>query len=418
MSAEEPLLPLADAIEAVVSRVPPPRVGRVPLARAAGLVLAADVASDLDMPPFEKAMMDGYALRSADLADLPAELRVIETIAAGALPAKKVGAGEASKIMTGAPMPAGADAVVAVERTEALPGERVSIRDSAHPGKNVSPRGQDVREGDVVLRRGRRVGPAEIAVLAAVGAVEPSVFLPPRVAVLTTGDELVPPGAKPGPGRIRNSNSAGLVARLTRDGAAPRDLGIVPDDLDATRAAVREAMAAHDVVVLTGGVSMGDYDLVGRALLDEGFSQVFHRIRLKPGKPVLFGTGPECLVFGLPGNPVSVSTTYELLVRPAVRKLLGHARIRRPRVTATLETETPRAIPREQYLPARLRYVDGRPLVSRRDWHGSADLFGAAGAGAMLVVPAGGPPPYRGGPAEVLVVDEELGAMIEDAADA
>lgn len=418
MSGDQPLLPVADAIEAVVACVPAPRVGRVPLARAAGLVLAADVASDLDMPPFDKAMVDGYAVRSADLVDLPAELRVIETIPAGVLPGKTVGAGEAAKIMTGAPMPAGADAAVMVERTAALSGGCVSIRDSAHPGKNVSPRGQDVREADVVLRRGRKVGPAEISVLAAVGAVEPEVFLPPRVAVLTTGDEVVPPDQTPGPGRIRNSNSAGLVARLERDGAEPRDRGIVPDDLDATRDAVRDAMAAHDVVVLTGGVSMGDYDLVGRALLDEGFSQVFHRIRLKPGKPVLFGTGPECLVFGLPGNPVSVSTTYELLVRPAIRKLLGHVRIHRPRVTATLETETPRAIPREQYLPARLGFADGRFFVSRRDWHGSADLFGAAGAGAMLVVPAGGPPPKRGGAAEVLVVDEEIGALGEGAGDA
>jgi molybdopterin molybdotransferase len=410
--SEPPLLPLLDAIRAVLDEVPEARVERVRIEEACGLVLAERVVSDLDMPPFAKSMMDGYAVRSADLARAPADLAVTETIHAGRLPSLPVGPGQAAKIMTGAPIPEGADAVVMVERTEGRPDDRVRIHHTPRPREHVSPRGEDLRAGDPVLEPGRRIGPSEIGVLAAVGCVEPLVRVA-RAAVFTTGDEVVPAAERPGPGCIRNSNSPALAARLRRDGAKVRDFGVLPDDLEATRAGVERAVGKFDVVVLTGGVSMGEKDLVGEALSLVGSRQVFHKICLKPGKPVLFGVAGGSIVFGLPGNPVSVAVTYELLVRPAVRSMLGLAPVHRPRVRAVLESETPRAIPREQYLPAVLRSGPDGATVARLSWHGSADLFGFAEANALLVVPAGGPAPEQGGLAEVVVLDDAPGCTTD-----
>jgi molybdopterin molybdotransferase len=339
---------------------------------------------------------------------------VVEFVPAGTVPARTVGPGQAAKIMTGAPVPEGADAVVRVERTEALEGARVRIRGGTVAGRNVAPRGAEVREGAVVLPAGRRIRAEELAVLAAVGCVRVPVRLPPRVAVVTTGDEIVPPDETPGPGRIRNSNSVSLAARIRRDGGAAEDHGIVPDDLVAIRSLLGEVLGRHEVVVLTGGVSMGDRDLVGAALLAEGFETVFHRIRLKPGKPLLFGVAGGSLVFGLPGNPVSAATTYELLVRPAIRTLIGDPAPHRPRLRAVLADDPPRPLPREQYLPAVLRFGPDGFVVRRTGFTGSADLFGAADSNAFLVVPAGGPAPERGAGAEVVALLGDLPELIAE----
>jgi len=407
-----PLLPVPEAVRAVLDAVPAPRAGRVPLEHAVGRVLAAPVLSDLDMPPFAKSMMDGYAVRSADVAGAPVELRVVGVVHAGVMPTLELGPGEAAKIMTGAPVPDGADSVVMVEKTDVPEAGVVRILEGGPAGRNVTARGLDARAGREVLPAGKRLGPADVAVLAAVGVIEVPVFTAPRLIAFTTGDEVVPPGEKPGPGRIRNSNSPALLARARADGADAVDGGNLPDDMDVTRGAVASALGEYDLVVLTGGVSMGDKDLVGAALAAEGLAKVFHKIRLKPGKPMLFGTAGRSLVFGLPGNPVSVAVTYEILVRPVIRTLLGLAPVHRPRLRARLVGEAPRAGPREQYLPA---LVTARPpefTVRRVRWNGSADLFGFAAANALLVVPPEGPAPSEGDEAEVMLLDDSLSALI------
>jgi molybdopterin molybdotransferase len=400
-----PLLPVADAICAVLDATPVSRVARLPLAEVAGRILAAPVMSDLDMPPFDRSMMDGFAVRAGDAESAPVELRIVGVVHAGDAPETEIGPGQTMKIMTGAPLPPGADAVVMVERSELIGDDRVRLTEAAVPGRHIARRGEDVREGDVVLDPGILLGPSQISVLAAVGATEAEVIAPPRVAVLTTGDELVPPGVRPGPGQIRNSNSAGLVARLARDGAVAADLGIVPDTMDATRAAVRRAIKEYDVVLLTGGISMGDRDLVGGALRDEGVTTVFHKVNIKPGKPLFFGHRDGTLVFGLPGNPVSVAVTYEIFVRPALRKLMRRAPWSRRRREAVLTGAEIRSLPREQYLPAIVwRHAGLRVALVRS--HGSGDLFSFARANALLVVPAGGPAPSGGEIAEVVLLDE------------
>lgn len=412
------LLSVTDAVRRISEHLPPPRATSVPLAESLGLVLVEEVRSDLDMPPFAKSMMDGFAVRAADTvraadnADRPATLKVVDTIHAGSLPKRGVAAGQASRIMTGAPVPAGADAVVAVEKTESEGRDVVRILETVAVGKNVVPQGQDVWEGVTVLSPGRRIRPPEIGVLAAVGKSVVRVYDAPRVAIFSTGDEVVPPAREPGPGQIRNSNSSALVARVTRDRGTVEDLGVLPDETDLMRSALRAALGSFDVVILTGGVSMGEKDLVGGALVAEGFHEVFHKIRLKPGKPALFGTAKGSLVFGLPGNPCSVAVTYELLVRPVLRYLMGYAPVHRPRVTATLESDPPKAIPREQFIPAHVVERPGGFTVETVSWHGSGDLFGFAAANSLLRIPAGGPSPAKGEAASVVVIEESLSGLL------
>jgi molybdopterin molybdotransferase len=370
------MLTVEEARRIILSDVPAPRAVDVPLSDVLGAVLAEDVASDLDMPPFDKAMMDGYAARAGDVGPF----RVLEEIPAGKTPTASVGPGTCSKIMTGAPMPAGADAVQQVEKTR-REGDGVSFLEPVRPGQNVAPRGQDIREGDVVLRAGRRIGPAEIGALAAVGRTRVRAWARPRVAVLATGDELVPPDAKPGPGQIRNSNTAMVAAQVRAMGLECDDLGVVGDDRDAIRARIREGLK-RDLLLLSGGVSAGDWDLVIPALEAEGVTIRTHQVRIKPGRPFCFA--PR--VFGLPGNPVSAFVIFEVFVRPYLGRLMGMS-ADRPRVRARLETPIAKKIDREHYLPATVRYENGEYAVETLPWHGSADLFAAARADAFVVVP-------------------------------
>ncbi len=407
------LIPLEDAIAAVIRETPDPRRTEVPLDRAVGFVLADRIRSDMDMPPFQKAMMDGYAVRAADTVAAPALLDLIATIHAGSMPEVEVGPGQAAAIMTGAPIPVGADAVVMVERTGKVGDGRVRIEEAVPPGNHVVPAGEDVRRGDLVLEAGTRIGPAQVAVLAAVGCAMVPVYAVPRVCAFTTGDEVVPTGEKPGPGRIRNSNSPMLVARIARDGAAVTNGGILVDDEQVIRRAAAKAFGEYEVVIFTGGVSMGEKDLVAGALAAEGFSQIFHKISLKPGKPVLFGKSGGTLVFGLPGNPVSAAVTYELIVRPALMKMAGRRPIHRPRVEAVLAGPPPRAIPREHYLPASLTWGPGGFTVRLIPSKGSADLFSFTAGNALLRVPRGGPAPETGDRVVTIVVEDELSHILD-----
>jgi molybdopterin molybdotransferase len=357
---------------------------------ALGLVLAEDVCSDLDSPPFDKSMMDGYAVRSADLTSGRGTLAVIEEIPAGATPQKTVQAGQAARIMTGAPIPAGADAVVMIERTKPL-DQQVQIEDRPQPGQSILRRATEMRQGDLVLAKGTVLRPQEIGLLANVGRATTAVVPRPRVCVLSTGDEVVEANQTPGPGQIRNSNGPMLMAQASRAGAAPRYLGIARDSLASLRALIAEGLKA-DVLILSGGVSAGKLDLVPGVLQESGVAPHLHKVEMKPGKPVFFGT--RCaerltLVFGLPGNPVSTFVGFELFVRPALRRMRGFGQRASETLSAALTEDYAYKTDRPTYHPAQAEAADDGWHVRPVPWFGSPDLRGLTRANALVLFPAG-----------------------------
>lgn len=318
-----------------------PRVGgeQVPLAAARGRVLAASIAAPRDVPPFRNSAMDGYAVRSADVAAAtaaaPVELAVLETVPAGSVARQPVTAGTAIRIMTGAPMPTGADAVVRVEDT-AEQANGVAVRAAVAPGNNVREAGEDLRAGDAVLGPGRLLRPADIGLLASLGSSMLRVGRRPRVAILSTGDELVDLGEPLGPGQIFNSNAYTLAAAVEEAGAVPIHLGIARDDPERIRAAFADAMTA-DMALSTGGVSVGNFDYVRAILTELGYRERFWKVAQKPGKPLTFGLCGRTPVFGLPGNPVSSLVCFYLYVLPALRTMMGQERVHLASAAATLE---------------------------------------------------------------------------------
>jgi molybdopterin molybdotransferase len=382
------MLSVAEAQKLVLERTQPLPPETMPLTSALGLVLAEDIVSDIDMPPYDKSMMDGYALRAADLADGRALLAVLEEVTAGRTPTRPVGTGQATRIMTGAPIPAGADAVVMVERTGSLDGGRVQIEDKPRPGQNILPQGRELRCGETVLAAGAVLRPQELGLLATVGRTKARVYPPPCVALLSTGDEVVEADQQPGPGQIRNGNGLMLAAQIDRAGGVPRYLGIVRDQPDALSARMAEGLQAP-VLVLSGGVSAGVADLVPGVLSELGVEAHFHKVAMKPGKPVLFGTRAETLVFGLPGNPVSALVCFELFVRPAIRRLRGHAAPGPRMVQATLTEDFAYKTDRPTYHPAWLESSDHGWQVRAVPWFGSPDLRGLTRANAFVLLEAG-----------------------------
>jgi molybdopterin molybdotransferase len=403
------MLTVAEAIAEIVShveRLPPTRVA---LADSLGLVLAEDVFSDLDSPPFDKALMDGYAVRSSDLSTGRARLRVIEEVLAGQVARGPVGAHEAIRIMTGAPVPDGADAVVPVEQTrfDATDAEVVVESPPVAPGKNILKRAESMRRGTRVLSAGRLIRPQETGCLAELGNDTVSVYPRPHIAVLSTGDELVSVSETPGPGQIRNSNEAMLVAQVRRLGAEPVPLGIARD----RRAELSERIAqglAGDMLLLSGGVSAGKLDLVPALLAEAGVRQVFHKVRVKPGQPLWFGvldprenpgTGHSggksarrfspCCVFGLPGNPVSSMVCCELFARTAIRRLMGIEPAVAAPVRARLTKDHFSGGNRPTYHPARWEATGIEGVVEPVRWVGSADLCATVEANAMVLFPEG-----------------------------
>jgi molybdopterin molybdotransferase len=350
-----------------------------------GRVLAEDIASDLDMPPYDKTLMDGYAIRAADLSEGQATLVVAEEINAGHTPTRTVMPGHATRVMTGAPIPQGADAVVMIERTQRLSDGRVRIEDKpARPGQNILTRGAEMRSGEIVLSAGTVLRPQELGVLATVGRTTAQLHPAPMVALLTTGDEIVEANARPGPGQIRNGNSPMLAGQIARAGGVPRYLGIVPDRVESLRARITEALRSP-MVVLSGGVSAGVADFVPQVLRDLGVEAHFHKVRMKPGKPVFFGTHGSTLVFGLPGNPVSSFACFELFVRPAIRRLRGHADVGPSWVRAKLAESIQYQTDRPTYHPAWLEAADNGWRVRAVPWFGSPDLRGLTRANALVL---------------------------------
>ena len=355
------MITVEEATAQVLSRIEVLEPERVPLLAALGRVLAEDVISDIDVAPFDNSAMDGYALRYADVANAseenPVTLNVVEHIPAGVAPERRVGPGEASRIMTGAPVPSGTDAVVMVERTRAGAnnggaGGTVEILTSAKSGENIRGRAEEVRAGEAVLLKGEVIGAAGIGLAASVGHAELLVHRRPCVAIVSTGDELVDVTEKPGAGQIRNSNSYSLSAQVLAAGGEPHVLGVARDNEADTRALLSRA-PEYDLMITTGGVSMGDFDVVKKVLEEIGELD-FWRVAMRPGAPQTFGTIDGTPFFGLPGNPTSTMVGFEMFVRPALRKMAGYTALARPRAVATLTHDVKKKADRRYFLRGRL----------------------------------------------------------------
>ncbi|HUL76257.1 MAG TPA: gephyrin-like molybdotransferase Glp [Vicinamibacteria bacterium] len=403
------MVTVEEALDIVLGAAVPMPAEEVPLDEALSRVLAEDVLAPADLPPFDRAAMDGYAVRSDDVASVPVALEVVGEVRAGQWPDLSVGSGQAARIMTGAPVPPGADAVQQVEKTQPLDEFRVTILAAVSEGANVAPRGSEVRAGDVVLPRGRAIDPPAVAVLASAGKARVRVARPPVVAVLVTGDEIVDVSAAPGRAQVRNSNGPALAAAARLAGAEVRLLGVAPDRQEAIEAALRAGLAA-DVLVVSGGVSAGDYDLVEPALLDLGARLLFTTVAIKPGAPLVFGRLGEALVFGLPGNPVSAQVTFDLFVRPALLKMQGARVLGRPRVVVELRAALTNRSGRKSHVPARVRFESGRLVARPVRSMGSGDLAAHARANALVVIGADRTEAAAGEAADALL----LGSFLED----
>ncbi len=381
------MLAVEDALDIVLSHARALPSEQVTLADALGRVLAEDVTSDLDLPPFDRAMMDGYALRSRDVA-APVTLEVIGRIAAGQVFDRRVGRGQAVRIMTGAPVPQGADAVQQVEKTRMLDDRvRVAILEEVVPGQNVAPRASEVRLGETVRSRGETIDPAAIAVLASFGRDKVAVGRRPTVSILVTGDELVDVAEMPSGGQIRNSNGPALLAQARSAGAHTTSLGVAPDQADLIADALEPGFRS-DVLVVSGGVSAGDFDLVKGVLGRFDVEVLFTQVAIKPGAPLVFGRRGETLVFGLPGNPVSAQVTFDVFVRAALRRLQGARVVERPRVPVTLLEPARNKSRRAAHLPARVSLQSGRLVATPLRSMGSADVVAHARANALVILPA------------------------------
>ncbi|OQZ01370.1 MAG: hypothetical protein B6D35_03555 [Candidatus Brocadia sp. UTAMX2] len=374
------------AIKIVEDTIKPLPVKTIPFENALGFCLAEDMQSDIDMPPFNRSAMDGYAVIAEDTANAPVELTVIEDIAAGHMPTKKVSHGQASKIMTGAAVPAGADAVVKFEETEDLSvSNRVKILRPIDKGRNISSRGEDMQVGQKVLCKGMPVRSQEIGILATIGKSQVKVFSAPTVGIISTGDELVDVGLKPSVAQIRNSNGYSLAAQARRMHAEVDLLGIVKDTKEEISSMMQWGFR-KDILILSGGVSMGEYDLVGDVMKDFNTRIYFEKVALRPGKPVIFGKKDTTFIFALPGNPVASFVTFELFVYPAIRKMMGFTHVHRTTLQASLETEILVKRKRREYRPAFLRMHNNTWMVSPVEWHGSADLLATTRANSLLIV--------------------------------
>jgi len=383
-------------VERHAAGVRPQAVETVDLLAGAGRVLAERILADRDFPPFDRATRDGYAVRAAELAEVPARLEVVGEVKAGDWPEPgtcSVGRGQAAGIMTGAPLPPGADAVVMVEQTSLLGNQSpllgnrsIEVRRGVSPGENFVPRGAEALAGQMLLDRGRRLDHAGIAIAASVGKSQVQVFRKPRVAVLSTGDEVVEIDATPGPAQIRNSNSYALAAQVQAAGGEPVRLGIAPDERSRLRQLIEEGLGC-DLLLLTGGVSMGKYDLVEEVLGELKAEFYFTGALIQPGRPVVFGSCGKKYFFGLPGNPVSTMVTFELFARPMIEALAGMTPQRMVFLRARLKSEIRTKTGLKRFLPAVLVGEFENAEVELARWQGSGDIAALARANGYVVVP-------------------------------
>jgi molybdopterin molybdotransferase len=380
------MIPVDAALDIVLKHTPSLAAEEVPLSDALGRVLAEDVSTDTDLPPFDRSAMDGYAVRASDVAGAPVVLEVAGQIRAGQWPERPLPPGQAMQVMTGAPVPTGATAVQPVEKTRAIDGgRRVEILEPVPTGAHIARQGAEGHAGDEVLGRGVTLDPASVAVLAAVGKAKVLVGRRPTVSILVTGDELVDVWDAPARGRIRNSNGYALMAQARWAGADARSLGVVPDQAPLIAQAVRAGFAS-DVLVISGGVSAGAFDLVEEVLarFDVGF--LFTKVAIKPGAPLVFGRRGDKLVFGLPGNPVSAQVTFDLFARAALLRMQGARVVSRPQVEVELLESVTNRSGRRNHLPARVHFEGGRLVAAPLRSVGSADVVAHARANALVVM--------------------------------
>jgi len=389
------MLSVQGARERILEVFRPVGTMSLPLDQAAGRVLVAEIRADTDLPPFDNSSVDGFALRSADLATLPRTLDVVDDIPAGSAPQVRLQPGQAARIMTGAPLPAGADAVVMVEETDfniRTPGapapRKVTVNRSVEAGSSVRRRGDDLHAGDEVLETGTRLRAQEIGLLAMLGKAQVPVFRLPRLALLSSGDELLPVEAPLSPGKVRDANSYALAALAQDAGAEVVRLGVAADRAADVRARLKQAVKARvNLIVSSAGVSVGAFDYV-KAVVEEDGGLDFWQVNMRPGKPLAFGSYHGIPFFGLPGNPVSAFVGFEIFVRPALQKLSGLSALTRPRLKARL-VEPIESDGRESYLRAVVGEEAGE-LVARLTGHqGSGNIFSLVRANALLIVPSG-----------------------------
>jgi molybdopterin molybdotransferase len=356
-------------------------VEKVDILQSTGRVLREDIFSDMNMPPFNRSAVDGFACRKEDLEK---ELIVIETIRAGQAPTLPIASGQCTRIMTGSPVPEGADCVIMVEETVEIVDNRIRFTGKTTK-TNISRFAEDVREGDLVLSSGTIIRPQHIAILAAVGCVIPKVTVQPRVAVIATGDEIVEPHIKPGISQIRNSNGYQLVEQVRKAGAIPEYMGIAADNEKDTLSKILDALSRNDVIILTGGISMGTYDFVPAVMEKAGIDILFRTLMLQPGRPTIFGLKGDKRIFGLPGNPVSSFTIFEILAKPMLWKMMGVKEyVSSLKMPIGTDYQRKRS-DRMQWLPVQIR--DGK--VFPVEYHGSAHIFALAQADALAAIPLG-----------------------------
>jgi molybdopterin molybdotransferase len=383
------MIPVAAAIQIVLDQTPSLPNDLIALPGVLGRILAEDIVADTDLPPFDRAQMDGYALRADDVANTPARLRIVGESAAGSGWHHEMKAGEAVRIMTGAPVPAGADAVQQVELTREA-DEYVEILESVDVGRSIVRRASEIKAGETVLRAGEDINAAMIATLASFGYARVKVGRRPRVAIMATGSELVDVDQKPGRDQIRDSNNYTIAAYAALAGATIERLPLAVDDTEGLKGRIAEAATHADVLVTSGGVSMGIYDFTKAALRELGADIYFERVALRPGKPTVFARLGNTLVLGLPGNPVSVAVTFNLFARTALRVMQGAKRPEMIEETAVLARDLKGSIERESYLPAILRTDEkGTLIVDPLRWGGSSDFVSFARATALIDVPTG-----------------------------
>jgi len=371
----------ACVIERIREAVSPPPAEEVHLQEATGRVLAAPILADRDYPPLARSIRDGFAVRSADL---PGEFEIVGEVRAGERLDREVGPGEAVEIMTGAPVPPGADQVVMIEHTR-REGARMATDRPSKPGEFINPQGAEVREGEEIIGPGRRIDYATISLLATVGVVRVPVYMKPRVAIIATGDEIVPADASPLPHQVRNSNAYSLAAQVVQAGGLPVILPVARDDHASTRALIDRGLK-RDLLLLSGGVSAGKYDIVEEVLAEFGAEFYFDRTLIQPGRPTVFGRAQGTFFFGLPGNPVSTMVTFRVFAQAAVELLSGQGEAGLPLLLSRLTRPFRHQPGLTRFLPARLS-PDGSELTPI-DWQGSSDVAAVARANAFLVAAA------------------------------
>ena len=406
MQLFEKLIEYSEAERLVFERTPRLPVEETPLGEALGLALAWDLTATTDSPPFDNSAVDGYALRSED-AEAGLVFDVVDEAPAGRPAKMRVGEGQAIKIFTGGVIPDGADAVVMVENTSGW-GEEFELKKVPHRGDNIRAAGEDTRSGDVILPAGTEVGAPEIALAATQGYGSLSVYRRPKVAVLSTGTELVEPGTRDlAPGEIFDSNSYAIVAAPHEAGAVARRLYAASDDSDTLRAAIEEALETADVVVTSGGVSVGEKDLVKSTMLDLGVEQVFWGVKFKPGKPLFYGTRGETRLFGLPGNPVSAVVCFDIFVRPALMRMMGREDRSRPRVPVYFQRDIVNKFGRLHAMRVSLKKTEKGWLAESVGAQGSGLVSSLTKADALALVGPASEGIPAGEPVEAIVLRQE-----------